>query len=357
MPGENKEKLRLGIGAVIKRYRENQRLTQPELAAAAGISLSVLRDLEQGRTRHPRWAAVEELAAVLGLGQAQRTELARAWRGGVRAAPVSKRRPRPEGRSPGVRIEVLGPLMAWQDGIELALGSARQRAVLGLLALHLRGGVHRDVIIDRLWGEQSPTSAVGKVQGYISRLRKVLGDASARAGNAELITTISSGCYRLNADSDQLDLAAFGMLIREAHEAAAQDDPALACDRYDQALGLWRGDVLVDVELLRDHPAVVEAKCRRAEAVLGYAKTAAEVGAHGRALPHLRELCATEPLNEPAHAYLMTTLAATGQQAAALRVFTDVRRRLDTELGIFPSPILIKAHARILCQLSPDPES
>ena len=84
--------------------------------------------------------------------------------------------------------------------------------------------------------------------------------------------------------------------------------------------------------------------------MLGYAKTAAEVGAHGRALPHLRELCATDALNEPAHAYLMTTLAATGQQAAALRVFTDVRRRLDTELGISPSPILTQAHARILRQ-------
>jgi DNA-binding SARP family transcriptional activator len=50
-----------------------------------------------------------------------------------------------------VRIKVLGPLTTWWNGIQLALGSTRQRAVLGLLALHLRRGVHRDEIIDLLW--------------------------------------------------------------------------------------------------------------------------------------------------------------------------------------------------------------
>ena len=71
MAGENVGKSRTSMGTLIKRYREGQGLTQRELAAAAGTSIGALRDLEQGRTRSPRWAMLEELAAVLGLAQAQ----------------------------------------------------------------------------------------------------------------------------------------------------------------------------------------------------------------------------------------------------------------------------------------------
>src|SRR5580693_7388308 len=77
MPCENGEELGLGMGALVKRYRENQRFTQQELTAAARISLGALRDLEQDRTRYPRWAAVVELAAVLAIGQTQHPELTR----------------------------------------------------------------------------------------------------------------------------------------------------------------------------------------------------------------------------------------------------------------------------------------
>lgn len=68
----------IGIGSLIKRYRTEHQITQRELAAAAGLSVGTLRDLEQERTRFPRWGTIEELTAVLGLSQAERAELARA---------------------------------------------------------------------------------------------------------------------------------------------------------------------------------------------------------------------------------------------------------------------------------------
>ena len=337
------EKPCIGMGALIKLYREEWQLTQRELAAAAGMSVGALRDLEQGRTRSPRWGAVEGLAAVLGLDQAQRAELARSWQLGT-----ATRRERPGARWPPVRINVLGPLAAWRGGEPLALGPARQRAVLGLLALHAGTGVHRDAIIDLLWDERPPASAVAKVHGYLSRLRKLLGDGVARAGNAELVASAGGRCYRLNAGAGYLDLAAFSELTRQAREAASRFDRRRACDRYEHALGLWRGDILVDVDLLRGHPAVIEVTRQRAEAVLGYAEAATEGDVRSRALPHLRELCTREPLNEHAHARMMIALAATGHQTAALQVFSDLRRRLDTELGVSPSPVLARAHTQIL---------
>jgi tetratricopeptide (TPR) repeat protein len=64
----------------------------------------------------------------------------------------------------------------------------------------------------------------------------------------------------------------------------------------------------------------------------------------------LRELTAEEPLNESAHARLMLALAASGRQAAALDVYSEVRRRLAGELGIEPGPELRAAHRQVLRQ-------
>jgi DNA-binding SARP family transcriptional activator len=246
---------------------------------------------------------------------------------------------------------VLGPLAVWRDGTPVALGSVRLRAVLGLLALHANVGLHRDTLIDLLWGHRPPASAVPAIQGYISRLRRVLGPGDAAASRAEPVTTVGGCSYRLNTGEGQLqlDLLAFRQLIRQA-ETAAQPDPARACDRYRRALGLWRGDVLADVDLLREHPAAVEAARQHADATIAYADAALGAGQPGLALPQLRRLCTTEPLNEQAHARLMTVLAAIGQQAAALQSFAALRQRLDSELGIFPSPVLTQAYADVLRQ-------
>jgi DNA-binding SARP family transcriptional activator len=251
---------------------------------------------------------------------------------------------RPPG-DPGVQIDVLGPLAAWRQGARVALGSVRQRAVLGLLALHHGIGLHRDAIVDALWGEQPPASAVAEVQGYLSRIRRLLGVGRAQAGT--LIVTVGAS-YRLEADADQLDLAAFRRNVRDARHAEAHGEPGGACELYERALRLWRGDVLADVELLRGHAAVVELTRCRADAVLRYAALAAETGAHAAALEYLRELCARERLNEQAHGQLMIALAATGQQADALRTFGELRLRLDEELGIRPGAWLAQVHLQVL---------
>jgi transcriptional regulator with XRE-family HTH domain len=398
----------IGIGSLIKRYRTEHQITQRELAAAAGLSVGTLRDLEQERTRFPRWGTIERLTAVLGLSQIERAELARARqagadslqayeddpRGSEAARPMTDhdavgRRP-PMTRLGGVLVEILGPMAAWRDGSRVRLGSARQRAVLGLLALHAGMTLHREAIIDLLWGDEPPASAVAQVQRYVSRLRRLLGVASARTvavpaspgtGIAEMVTTVGGCCYRLNAAAEgpgqsnadiswlRLDLTAFRQMTGQARDMA-RTDPAGACDKYEHALGLWRGDLLADVDLMRDHPAAVEVRRLRADAVLGFADAAlladaalpadtrsgartgtyaaAHAGVYNRVLPPLRWLCAAEPLDERAHASLMITLAAAGQQAAALQVFDGIRHRLASELGISPGAVLAHARAQVL---------
>jgi DNA-binding SARP family transcriptional activator/transcriptional regulator with XRE-family HTH domain len=338
------------MGMLITRYRAGRGLTQRQLAVAAGVSLGAVRDLEQGRTACPRWGTVESVAAALQVGQRERAELLHAWRSDSRiAVGAAAGEPDKTGAIVDrVHIEVLGPVSARVNGSVVALGSPRQRALLGLLAVNHGISVHRDVIAEALWRSAGPpSSALAQLQGYVWRLRKLLGSGQGDA--AQLITTVGAG-YQLRADGDQLDAVAFRQLAAAASLAAARRRSPEACQLYEQALDLWRGEVLADVELLRDHPAVAELAHRHSDAVLGYAETAIRAGLPHRALPRLRALCGRDPFHEAAHARLMIALAVTGQQAAALDAFSKLRHRLRDELGIGPGPELVRVHVQILRQ-------
>lgn len=341
------------FGGLVREFRVSAGLTQQKLADAAGMSIGALRDLEQGRTLCPRWAAVEAIAVVLGLDHRERAELASVWSGGHMASDpwyVTEDAGNRQGGT-NMHIGVLGPLTCQLDGVAVRLGPARKRIVLGLLALHWPVGVPRDVIVDVLWGERPPPSAVAQVQAYVSQLRQLL-DPGRTAQRDDGPVRLAGCGYQLS-DTVCLDLTEFRATTRRAHAAAARGDYRLACALYERSLGLWRGEVLEDLDLLHAHPAVAEVTHHYGEVVLRFARAAAAIAGHERALPYLRRLCEHEPLNEQAHAELMTALVAVGQQAAALQLFAKLSRRLDAELGIRPGLQVAATHLRILRQQQP----
>jgi DNA-binding SARP family transcriptional activator len=76
-----------------------------------------------------------------------------------------------------IEFRVLGSFeVVDQDGRLLALGAPQQRALLAVLVLHRGEAVSSDRLIDEIWGEDPPASANKLVQGYVSSLRKVLGE-------------------------------------------------------------------------------------------------------------------------------------------------------------------------------------
>ena len=104
------------------------------------------------------------------------------------------------------------------------------------------------------------------------------------------------------------------------------------------------------MNLLRGHPVVIGLGRSRAAVIAEYAEIASGLGQYALLLPELHALAEREPLNEKAHAQLMIALAGSGQQAAALLVYADLRRRLDDQLGVRPGPELSAAHLRVLRQ-------
>src|SRR3954465_3337502 len=115
---------------------------------------------------------------------------------------------------------ILGPLEVHADGRAVALGGAKPRAVLAVLALSANLPVSAERLAVALWGEDAPPSAVKTVQVYVARLRKALDDPDALA-------TTPAG-YRLRVRPGELDAERFEGLVGEGREALATGNANLA---------------------------------------------------------------------------------------------------------------------------------
>ena len=228
-----------------------------------------------------------------------------------------------------VSFNVLGPLEAVRDGVAVPLGGPRPRAVLA--ALLLAGGrpVHIDTLVDAVWGDRPPGTAVKTVQKYVSHLRARLGAAVivSRAAGYELV-------------AGELDSRRFEELAAEPAEAALTE-----------ALALWRGDPYAD---LPDFAAAQAERHRLAELRLSAVEALAEerlaLGRYGPLVGWLEQLVAANPLRERLWGVLMLALYRSGRQAEALAAYRRLRTALVEELGTEPTPALRALHDRLLRQ-------
>ncbi|GAB3873696.1 hypothetical protein GCM10029964_014390 [Kibdelosporangium lantanae] len=310
------------LGELLRAHRVRAGLTQQELADRAEVSVRAVRYIEQGRVAKPRAASMRRLAEVVGLVLDGRAD---------------------------VRISVLGPLGVRTGPGPVDIGPSMPRSLLALLALQPNRVVTREEIVDVLWGEHPPKSALNLVYTYVARLRRSLDPAQPIAA--------AHGGYLLRVDGDGLDSLRFDELADKARALAATE-PHAAEAMFVDCLQCWRGAVLSDMpERLRHHPAALALAQRRLATVLTYADLAMDLGRHEQAAVQLQRLSGEDPLHGGLHeglnARLMTALAGSGQQAAALRLFGEVRDRLADELGVRPGIEMREAHLRILQRESP----
>src|SRR6478609_4532787 len=73
-----------------------------------------------------------------------------------------------------LRFTLLGPVRAWRGADELDLGSPQQCVVLAALLLQRGRPVTTGALVDAVWGDEPPATAVPVLRTYVSRLRKVL---------------------------------------------------------------------------------------------------------------------------------------------------------------------------------------
>jgi DNA-binding SARP family transcriptional activator len=245
-------------------------------------------------------------------------------------------------------LRILGPLEVRVAGGTLALGGVKQRAVLAMLALHLDEAVPSDVLVDGLWGEHPPASAVNTLQVYVSRLRRVLQVEDTPDGAGVAVLQRRGPGYVLGLDPERLDLRRFQRLVREGTQAL-RAAPARASGTLREALGLWRGQPLAEfVEEPFARAEIPHLEQLRLGALEACLEAELAVGRHVQLVSELEYLVAEHPLHEGLHGMLMLSLYRSGRQAEALGAYRRARRILAEALGIDPGRALRELEAAIL---------
>src|SRR5262249_15727101 len=177
---------------------------------------------------------------------------------------------------------------------------------------------------------------------YVYRLRTLLG--------AQRIERRPPG-YRLRVDPGELDLERFEALLEQGRAAAAAGDPARARDRLRDALGLWRGGALADLE--PEGAIGFEAERleeRRLFALEARIDAELALGAGPELVGELERLVGEHPFQQRLLGQLMLSLYRAGRPAEALAAYQAFRRRFAEELGLEPSVQLRTLERRILEQ-------
>jgi DNA-binding SARP family transcriptional activator len=254
----------------------------------------------------------------------------------------------------GMDLRLLGPVRAWRDGTELALGSARRAAVLAVLALHAGHAVSRQQLVTALWGDEPPASATGNVYTYVSTLRQVLEPGRDRWAAGQLLTS-GGGTYCLHVREQDVDVFRFEALREESRRHRSAGDRRAELATLEAALGLWHGEALFGVP----GPYAAAQRLRLTELRLASAERQAalllELGRHEEAIAALRLLVEAYPLQETLHGMLMTALHASGRRAEALRVHDHLSQVLLEETGTEPSAALRAMRLRILTGTNDQP--
>lgn len=232
----------------------------------------------------------------------------------------------------GIDFRVLGAIEVTRDGAVLALGGARQRALLALLLLHANEFVLRERLVDSLWGDRPPETALNSLQVAVHALRKRLG--------VERIVTRGQS-YAIRVEPGELD----------SSRAPAAKAPTRAAETLREALALWRAPALAD---LADVPFVEVERERLEELRLAALEQRLEadltLGRHGDLVAELESLVSEHPYRERLRYLLLLALYRGGRQAEALEAYQRARRTLVEELGIEPAPELQELARAILRQ-------
>lgn len=239
-----------------------------------------------------------------------------------------------------IEFRVLGRLEVHNEGGTIALGSLKQRNLLAALLLHPGRTVPIRRLIQTLWGDEPPLSAIANLRTYANRLRSVL--------PGERILGRTAG-YEILLRQGELDLHVFTERAATGRASLARGDHAAAVRHLGEALSACRGAALED---LADNEALAGSIAPVEELRLSVAEDHLDarlrLGEHREVIAPLREFVAEHPLRERPWAHLMTALYRSGDPAGALAVYTDCRRVLADRLGLEPSPDLAELHRAVL---------
>ncbi|MCO1580363.1 NB-ARC domain-containing protein [Crossiella sp. SN42] len=207
--------------------------------------------------------------------------------------------------------------------------------MLALLALRHGHVVTTGTLMEEIWGDHAPASALATLQTYIYQVRRLM--IGADPAERRTLLTKPLGYLLELADGD-LDRDVFEQLVAQGRTALESGEPDKAAEILAGALKLSSAAPLADVEagpVLSAHlNQLAEAKLQAVELRM---EAELQLGRHRELISELKSLTVEHPFHENFHAKLMMSLERCGRRSEALETYQQLRRTLIEELGIEPS--------------------
>lgn len=244
---------------------------------------------------------------------------------------------------------MLGPLQVPDSNGHIAedvIHAAKHRILISVLLIRRNQSVPIRSLIDEIWGDEPPGTAENLVRQYVSQLRRKLAPAG-NPGSGSFIETRPSG-YVLHLEPNRFDRDVFEEHVRAAERLVAAGDITTGEACLSQALKLWRGPALSDVQ---QSPIVIAEANRLGERLIGarelLLQTMLSASRSDEVVSEASALVSENPYREKLRALQIRALYSGGRRADALEACLRVRQDLS-ELGLEPGPELVALHAAVL---------
>jgi predicted ATPase/DNA-binding SARP family transcriptional activator len=231
------------------------------------------------------------------------------------------------------RIEMLGWLRATRgDQVVRRFRMQKAGALLAYLAYYSHRSQARSELIELLWPDCDPQVGRHNLRQALSSLRHQMEPPGIVPGS---IIIADHATVQLNPAAVETDVAQFEAALQAAARAgnAVQQAQILT-----EAAELYRGELLpgrFETWVLAERQQLEERFLRTLEQLVAHCE---RMGDFTQALRWARRAVAADPLREEAQHALIRLLAASGKNAAARRQYQMLKRLLQDELGLSPTP-------------------
>lgn len=247
-----------------------------------------------------------------------------------------------------MRFTLLGSVEAFNGDRGCTPPAPKVRQVLALLLFRANRLVRVDSVIEELWRESPPKSAMTTAQTYIYHLRKMIEREGMAERGEDVLRTQPFG-YTLSVPAGSVDAWEFERLAERGRAELDSGRSQEAAATLGRALQLWTGQPLGNVAcgpLLSGYAVQLEEQ--RLRVLQMRIEAELQLGRERELVGELRRLAAENPLNEWFHGQLIRVLHDVGRRNEALEAYQRLRVLLSEETGLSPSVELQRIHQDLL---------
>jgi DNA-binding SARP family transcriptional activator len=234
---------------------------------------------------------------------------------------------------PTLRINLLGTVLIASNHIPLtSIEVPRLQALLAYLVLHRGVPQSRTRLASLLWPDSTEEQAHTNLRNLLYKLRQALPDS-----DQYLVVNRHTLMWQDN-QSSVMDVQEFEQAVKMSEQAESMENHAMLRRALEKAMELYQGELLpgcYDEWILQERERLSHMYLGVMEKLLCVQE---EEGDLQGAIRIAQRLLREDHLQEESYRHLMRLYAASGNRAAAVRVYQHCVAVLERELAVEPSP-------------------